>query len=132
MAEKKGKALALELMDDLLNDNAEDLEIDKEEPNNKTPQKKSAPAQPVGKAFERVAADIDNDKTIDLGQQQDDEPIVQVHRRMPALADDATVPLNEDQRNPDLRPPRASSNEDRMPRTSVGRHAALRSGAPNA
>jgi hypothetical protein len=122
MGEKKGKALALELIDDLLNDKSDDLELDKDEPHKNQKRDATAIQPAVGQAFEHASTELENDKTVDLSNEAADE--------------NATVPLTTEERHANTLAPKgprvSHSHEERRPRTSVGRHAALRSGAPNA
>ncbi|MBX3022835.1 MAG: hypothetical protein KF799_14265 [Bdellovibrionales bacterium] len=135
MAEKKGKELALELIDDLLNEKSEIVEL-KDEPNRKAPLAHGTIVQPPSSAVKASAKTppphkLPDDATIDIGA---DKTEVSQDRPMPARGEeDRTVPLNSNNNNATtLVSPQAQSGEERA-RTSVGRPGAFRSlGAPTA
>lgn len=135
MGEKKGKALALELIDDLLNEKSDEVVIVKDAPKiNDAPAKKPEVAGTVVHPAVPKSALPANDKTVELTAANKGE--------------DRTVPLNDrTTHGPTAAPPTApptadtlleetgrppSRGEDRV-RASVGRPGAFRSlGAANA
>jgi predicted nucleic acid-binding Zn-ribbon protein len=114
MGDKKGKALALELMDDLLKDDGTQKQ---ETPDDGTTVRPSTPASAR-----------DDDATVDLNaaarSRKPDAPTVPI-----SIPNDATEPIPA---VPQEAEPPSRGRDDRA-RTSVGRHAAFRqSGAPSA
>jgi hypothetical protein len=121
MGEKKSKALALELMDDLLNDESEDLELAKDEPHRK--------------ATEEAAKDAADDHTIDMqgsgAFSLSDES--SAPSSAPAGGEDHTLRMNERGGGPTLVPAGKQESTGDKVRASVGRHGVFRSsGAPSA
>lgn len=99
MGDKKGKALAMELIDDLLNDKTEEVKPAAQEP--KKPEKKSEPEQPA-KAQSSAPAPTHND--------------------------DRTERINESRlQQPMAKKPEPKESEDKV-RASVGRFSSMRAG----
>lgn len=99
MGEKKGKALALELMDDLLNDKTQQIDPEPEKPEQKS--------KPVEKA------EVD-DRTVPVRENDLSDP----HATVPVTSAGDTIPVKKS-------PPKGIA-EDRV-RASVGRFGAFRS-----
>lgn len=129
MGDKKGKALALELIDDLLNEKS--VEISTIEPGK---QKQSASAGTVvHPANGSPLLDPQDDKTIDMSKSEH-PPLPQI----PSAADDRTVPLKGGGQQATIVSGAGTPDYDAHPtpghdrvRASVGRPGAFRSvGAP--
>lgn len=126
MGDKKGKSLALELIDDLLNEKSEVVQESKLKPQAGKPGTVVQPVKPAPSAHSHADQD---DKTIDVSA-GDAQLVTPKPAPMPkAGEEDRTVPLEDNNRNaPTMIPAGGESHA----RTSVGRPSTFRSGAPNA
>jgi DNA repair exonuclease SbcCD ATPase subunit len=116
MAEKKSKALALELIDDLLKEGGEEIQIEGEEPKNSEAEPKAAKSDAI--AMDSSASD-DTEALKTAISDPDQRAPGEVHTRA-AGDEDHTVPIPE---SVDAQAPHDSG--DRV-RASVGRFATLR------
>jgi len=149
MAAKKGKALALDLIDELLKEDKEEFQINADKTQQQAieldaPEDLSGPEQ----SFDLSASAIKNEDTVDVNKTEVSNPAETQDRRgqrdiLPNAqandADDKTMRLNEQSRTQNaaglstapspVRSPGGGDAEDRV-RASVGRYGAFRSGGP--
>jgi hypothetical protein len=143
MGDKKGKALALELIDDLLNEKS-DVQIAKDEPQKKKPEMQGTVVKPssvqpsaqvaVRSAAKQVIAEAENDKTIDMSTGEPmPMPSPNLPARIPGNDEDRTVPIEQNRSAQTVVPPGPKTESAHEVRASVGRPGAFRSlGAPTA
>jgi DNA repair exonuclease SbcCD ATPase subunit len=141
MAAKKGKALALDLIDELLKEDKEDFEINADKTENQILQVED-PAVSPDQPFDFSASAIKNEDTLDINKTEISNPSEAPVRRgdimpnnAPAEGDDKTMRLNEQSRTQNApgqtaQNPAQHSDADDKVRASVGRFGAFRSGGP--
>ena len=123
MGDKKGKALALELMDDLLNEDAEDIELAEEQPTKKSAAKVKAEEKSAEDAYEHSVANLE----LDAGGTE----ISDAQPEAPQGGDeDRTVRITPSQMPQPSAHPQAQSGGGKV-RASVGRFAGVRTGGPS-
>lgn len=142
MAAKKGKALALDLIDELLKDDKEEFEINAD----KTQQQVLEVEDPVvmpEEPFDFSLSAIKNEDTVDINKTEVSNPTEHERRSggnndimanaNASDADDKTVRLSDQSRTqgptPQNQNQHQAESEDRV-RASVGRYGAFRSGGP--
>ncbi len=129
MGDKKGKALALELMDDLLNEDAEDIELAEEQPAKKSAAKVKAEEKSAEDAYEHSMANLELDAggTEILGGTE----VSDAQHEAPQGGDeDRTVRITPSQMPQPSAHPQAQSGGGKV-RASVGRFAGVRTGGPS-
>ncbi len=117
MGEKKGKALALDLIDELLNDNAADIEVEGE----------GVPASKPAAHERDDDTSAAADGTVEIGASSDKTEVSDPEQRMPTRVhrsnpEDNTERINASRVN---NPASGAESEDRV-RASVGRFGAFR------
>jgi chromosome segregation ATPase len=129
MAAKKGKALALDLIDELLKDDKEEFEINAD----KTPQPALEIEDPVvmpEASFDFSLSAIKNEETVDINKTEVRGGGKDIVANANASdADDKTVRLSDQSRTQGPTPQIQAESENRV-RASVGRYGAFRSGGP--
>jgi hypothetical protein len=128
MAAKKGKALALDLIDELLKDDKEEFDGNA----GKSQQSVFEVQDPVvvpEEPFDFSLSAIKNEDTVDINKTDVSNPPANERRRGASDADDKTVRLSDQSSTQGPAPQIQSEGEDRV-RASVGRYGAFRSGGP--
>ncbi len=130
MAAKKGKALALNLIDELLKDDKEEFEINGDET-----QQQELTKDPVitpDEPFDFDSSIIKNQDTLDINRTEVASSTEKnlVNDIMPTGDEDKTMRLNEASRTQNAVANQVRSDTDDKIRASVGRFGALRSSGP--
>ncbi len=142
MAAKKGKALALDLIDELLKDDKEEFQINVEKAERHSVKKESPGEFAPDNPFDLSASAIQSEDTLDINKVEKGSRDIMPNVNAAAdSADDKTMRLNEQSRTQNAQQvsaPASNQNqnqnygegEDRV-RASVGRYGAFRSGSPS-